>query len=63
MVVDSIKKLVFYFINSAELQKNKITMNTAIVPNDDSQSLYEIVENCLKDNVSMRFFLLENILH
>lgn len=53
MVVDSIKKLVFYFINSKELKKNKTTMNTAIVQNSDSQSLYEIVENGLKDNVSM----------
>lgn len=56
MVVDSIKKLVFYFINSKELQRNKTMMNTAIVPNVNSQSLYEIVETCLKDNVSMRFF-------
>lgn len=53
MVVDSIKKLMFYFINSKEsLMKNETTMNTAIVSNSDSLSLYEIVENCLKDNVS-----------
>lgn len=55
MVIDSIKKLVLYFINSKEIEKNKLTMSdTAIVPNKETaQSLYEIVENGLKDNVSI----------
>lgn len=55
MVVDSIKKILHYFINSKELKKTQPMMSTAVAPNDDVQSLYTIVENCLKDNVS-RFY-------
>lgn len=65
MVVDTIKKLILYFINSNEPDKIVVetttedptitteTMSTDIVTNDDVQSLYSIVENGLKDNVSI----------
>lgn len=55
MVIDSIKKFASYFINSKKFEKNQTTMNTAIVANNDVQSLYTIVENCLKDNVSRQY--------
>ncbi|XP_031629019.1 neuropathy target esterase sws isoform X1 [Contarinia nasturtii] len=60
MVFDSIKKLVHYFINSKENKTTAVetTMSTAIVPNPEEQSLqslYTIVENCLKDNVFWTF--------
>lgn len=75
MVVDTIKKLIFYFINSNEPNKIAVetitastttttespeTMSTAIAPNDDGdvQSLYSIVENGLKDNVSIGYIRL-----
>lgn len=67
MVVDTIRKLIFYFINSKESNKIVVeettpteqaptteTMSTSIVANDDVQSLYSIVENSLKGNVSIQ---------
>lgn len=51
MFVDSVTKLLLYFTKSTE--STKTTMSTAIVSNSELQSLYEIVENGLKDNVSM----------
>lgn len=65
MVVDTIKRLIYYFVDSTEPNKiavesattteAPVTMSTAIAPNDDDdvQSLYTIVENGLKDNVSI----------
>lgn len=65
MVVDTIKKLIFYFVNSKEpnefaaetttITEAPTTMSTEIAANDDDdvQSLYSIVENGLKDNVSI----------
>lgn len=71
MVVDTIKKFIFYFINSKESNNIVVetttteaptttttteTMKTAIAPNDvddDVQTLYSIVENGFKDNVSI----------
>lgn len=50
MVVDSIKKLFGYFSKSRETEDT--TMNAVIVSNNEAQSLYSIVENCLKENVS-----------
>lgn len=67
MVVDTIKKLIFYFVNSKEpnefaaetatTTEAPTTMSTAIAANgdDDVQSLYTIVENGLKDNVSIEY--------
>lgn len=62
MVVDSIKKLIFYFSSSKVFSKSDdggsidtttTTMSTAIASGDEEeQSLYTIVENSLKDNVS-----------
>lgn len=62
------KKIIFYFFKSNEVNKTTTilttsqpeatppsTMGTAIAANDDEQSLYTIVENSLKDNVSVRF--------
>lgn len=76
MVVDTIKQLIFYFVNSKE--PNEIaaetsteahtatateTMSTAIAANDDEdvQSLYSIVENGLKDNVSVEYNVCKNL--
>lgn len=66
MVVDSIKTFILYFINSKEPQTTATTtepvptttMSTAIASSDDVQSLYTIVENGFKDNVSLelRFY-------
>lgn len=65
MIVDTIKRLIYYFVDSTEPNKiavesatateAPVTMSTAIAPNDDDdvQSLYSIVENGLKDNVSI----------
>lgn len=50
MVVDSIKKLFGYFSKSKETE-----MNAVIVSNNEAQSLYSIVENCLKENVSTEY--------
>lgn len=63
MVVDSIKKLILYFSSSKVFSKSDdggsidttttATMSTAIASSDEEeQSLYTIVENSLKDNVS-----------
>lgn len=51
MFVDSVTKLLLYFTKSTE--STKTTMSSAIVSNSELPSLYDIVENCLKDNVSM----------
>lgn len=51
MFADSIIKLLPYFVRSME--SNKTTIVTAIAPTDEVPSLYEIVENGLKDNVSI----------
>lgn len=73
MVVDTIKKLILYFINSNEPNKIVVetttedptitteTMSTDIVTNDDVQSLYSIVENGLKDNVSIIITMCKNL--
>lgn len=53
MVVDSIKKLFGYFSKSRETEDT--TMNAVIVSNNEAQSLYSIVENCLKENVSTEY--------
>lgn len=53
MVVDSIKKLFGYFSKSKETEST--TMNAVIVSNNEAQSLYSIVENCLKENVSTEY--------
>lgn len=51
MFVDSIMEILPYFVRSME--SNKTTISTPIAPTDEVPSLYEIVENSLKDNVSI----------
>lgn len=53
MVVDSIAKFLRFFTRSKESENT--TMSAIIVSNNEVQSLYEIVENCLKENVSIEF--------
>lgn len=77
MVVETIKKLILYFINSKEPNEIVVettttttedppiaatgAMSTDILTNDDVQSLYSIVENGLKDNVSINVLYAKNL--
>lgn len=53
MVVDTIAKFLRFFTRGKE--SDNTTMSAIIVSNSEVQSLYEIVENCLKENVSIEF--------
>lgn len=48
MVFDTIKKFIFRILN----KDDEMDVSTAIVQNENINSLYAIVENSLKDNVS-----------
>lgn len=70
MIVDYIKRILFVFMNRADDQSSPaptpspetttttIEMTTAIAEENNAENiLYAIVENCLKDNVSIKCIL------